>query len=504
VEKLLAKYAAERYQHADEVAVDLRRLMRERESGRAAAPSVAEPVRIPSLAVLPFANLSADRENEYFSDGLAEDIIDALTQEPGLLIMARTSAFAFRGKQQDIRKIGAELNVEHLLEGSVRRAGNRLRVTAQLVKASDGYHLWSQHFDREMTDVFAIQDEISQAIAGTLRLRLTGDRPLVKPHTDNMDAYHLFLRGRHCVFRGTPESLAKGKEYLDQAIALDPEYAAAHAGIAEYYLWSGFLGFKEPKKALTGSKSAALEALSRDDTLAEAHSALGVVLAAEDFDWPRAERELNRALELAPASPFVRFFLGMFFLRATGRLADAVSHLQQAVELDPLSAVWNGALVYLHYARGEYGQAVAQHRRVKDLDPSEWLSDTVLVNLHLGAGRMDEAIRLAQRACDLSTRNALAVGNLGSAYGLAGRRDDACVLLNELTASSRTTYVPPSAMMIVYFGLGELDRALEWLERSVEERDMVVICSVKSEPGYIPLHGHPRYQALLRKMNLEP
>jgi tetratricopeptide (TPR) repeat protein len=355
-----------------------------------------------------------------------------------------------------------------------------------------------------MTDVFAIQDEISQAIAGTLRLRLAGDRPLVKPHTDNMDAYHLFLRGRHCIFRATPESLAKGKEYLDQAIALDPEYAAAHAGIAEYYLWSNFLGFKEPKEALTGGKAAALEALSRDDTLAEAHSALGVVLAAEDFDWPRAERELNRALELAPASPFVRFFLGMFFLRATGRLADAVSHLQQAVELDPLSAVWNGALVYLHYARGEYGQAVAQHRRVKDLDPSEWLSDLVLVNLHLGAGRMDEAIRLAQRACDLSTRNALAVGNLGSAYGLAGRRDDACVLLDELTASSRTTYVPPSAMMIVYFGLGELDRALEWLERAVEERDMVVICSVKSEPGYVPIHGHPRYQALLRKMNLVP
>ncbi len=186
--------------------------------------------------MLPFANLSADKENEDLSDGLAEDIIDALAQVPGLRVMARTSAFAFRGKEQDVREIGARLNVEHILEGSVRRAGTRIRVTAQLVKASDGYHLWSQRFDREMTDVFVIQDEISQAIVENLRVRLTGDRPLVKPRTDNVEAYHLFLRGRHCVRRMMPESLAKGREYLEQAIALDPDYALAHAGMAEYLL----------------------------------------------------------------------------------------------------------------------------------------------------------------------------------------------------------------------------------------------------------------------------
>ncbi len=176
--------------------------------------------------MLPFANLSADKENEYFSDGLAEDIIDALTQVPGLRVMARTSAFAFRGKEQDVREIGARLNVEHILEGSVRRAGNRIRVTAQLVKASDGYHLWSQRFDREMTDVFAIQDEISQAIVEKLRVRLAGDRPLVKRHTENVEAYHLFLRGRHCLLRMTQESLTKGRKYLEQAIALDPRLRA--------------------------------------------------------------------------------------------------------------------------------------------------------------------------------------------------------------------------------------------------------------------------------------
>jgi len=210
INKALEKDRKLRYQSASDMRVDLQRLKRDRDSGRTPVPVAAEPARIPSLAVLPFVNLSADKENEYFSDGLAEDIIDALAQVPGLRVMARTSAFAFRGKEQDVREIGARLNVENILEGSVRRIGNRIRVTAQLVKASDGYHLWSQRFDREMTDVFAIQDEISQCIVEKLRARLAVDRPLVKRYTENLEAYQLYLRGRHCVYRMTAESLTKG------------------------------------------------------------------------------------------------------------------------------------------------------------------------------------------------------------------------------------------------------------------------------------------------------
>jgi serine/threonine protein kinase/Flp pilus assembly protein TadD len=500
VNKALSKSPDSRYQKVEDIVIDLRKFKNKLESVKE-QPSTKELQ--PSIAILPFTNLSADKENEYFSDGLAEDIIDALTQVPGLRVMARTSAFAFRGKEQDVREIGARLGVEHILEGSVRRAGNHLRVTAQLVKASDGYHLWSQRFDREMTDVFAIQDEISHAIVEKLRHRLAGDRPLVRQHTKNMDAYHLFLRGRYCIFRATPESVTKGKEYLEQAIALDPNYALAYASIAEFYVISTFWGFMDSKEALPKLKWAAMEALSRDDTLAEAHSMLGVGLGISDFDWVGAERELSRALELNPASPIVRYYHAMYFLRPMGLLDEASSQLRRAMELDPLSPLYNAIMAYLSYARGQYDLAIVQQRFAMDLDPSSYFPHWLLAVEYEHIGRFDEAIAEAQKACELSGRNAPTLGILGLAYGLAGRSSEARVILEELTSKRRTTYVPPFAIAAVYRGLGEMDQGLEWLEKGVEERDVTVVSGLKSEPRYFPFHGHPRFQALLRKMNLE-
>ncbi|MBE3133066.1 MAG: protein kinase, partial [Acidobacteria bacterium] len=348
VNKLLEKDRALRYQSAREMFVDLTRLKRERESGRAAAPGVWAPPRIPSLAVLPFTNLSADKENEYFSDGLAEDIIDALTQVPGLRVMARTSAFAFRGKEADVREIGARLNVETILEGSVRRAGNRIRVTAQLVNASDGYHLWSQRFDREMTDVFAIQDEISQAIVEKLRVRLSANRPLVKRYTENLAAYDLCLKARYHLLKLTQEGREAGRQYCEQAIALDPDYALAYVVLAESYFWSAYWGSTNPREAFARAKSAALEALRIDDTIADAHSALGTVLGTGEFDWHGAEREFRRALELNPFSAVVRYdyawCYAMWFLLPLGRVEQALTEMRRALELDPLDPFYNSLL----------------------------------------------------------------------------------------------------------------------------------------------------------------
>jgi TolB-like protein len=295
-------------------------------------PGVPESPRIPSLAVLPFANLSADKENEYFSDGLAEEIINALTHLPGLKVPARTSCFSFRGKELDVRRIAAELNVEHILEGSVRRAGNRIRVTAQLVSAADGYHVWSERYDRDMTDVFAIQEDIAQAITDKLRVRLAGDRPLVKRYTENLAAYDLCLKARYHLFKMTREGWEASRRHCEQAIALDPDYALAYVVLVEAYWWSTYWGFTDPREYIPRAKSAVLKALRLDDTIAETHSVLGAVLGAGEFDWQGAERECRRALELNPSSAVAHYYYANWYLMPMGRAEQAMIETQRLLD----------------------------------------------------------------------------------------------------------------------------------------------------------------------------
>jgi len=508
INKALEKDREVRYQSAKDLLVDLTRLKRERESGRIAVPGVTTSSHIPSLAVLAFANLSGDKENEYFSDGLTEDIIDALAQLPGLRVMARTSSFSFRGKEQDVREIGARLNVEHILEGSVRRAGNRLRVTAQLVKASDGYHLWSQRFDREMTDVFAIQDEISQAIVEKLRVRLAGDRPLIRRYTENLAAYDLCLKARYHLLKMTSEGREAGRRYCEQAIALDQSFTLAYVMLAESHLWSAFWGSAEPREAYSRAKAAALEALKLDDTIADAHSALGTILGSGEFDWCGAEREFLRAQELSPHAKAVRYdyawCYAMWFLLPLGRVEEAMIEMRRALDLDPLDPFYSSLLGYLLYVMRRFEPAAAQLQHAIDLDPTFFFSYWMLSVVLAAMGRFDEAVAAAEKGNELSGGDAMTRGVLGCVYGLAGRTAEARHLMEELTARRRLTYVSAFPLTMVHFGLGGLNESLEWTARGIEERDPGLVTTIKTGRQYDPLRSHPAYQALLRKMNLEP
>ena len=507
VQKAMAKVPVERFRYAGELLAELSFLAKRREA-ESDRLLIGAAKALPSIAVLAFTNLSADKENEYFSDGLAEDIIDALTQVPGLRVMARTSAFAFRGKEADVREIGARLNVEHILEGSVRRSGSRLRVTAQLVKASDGYHVWSQRFDREMTDVFAIQDEISQAIVEKLRLRLSGDRPLVKRYTENLAAYDLCLKARYDLRKMAREEREAGRRYCEQAIALDPSYAPAYIVLAESYLWDAFWGSTDPREAFSRAKSAALEALRLDDTIADAHTALGTVLGSGEFDWQGADHEFNRALELNPSSVAVRYdyawCYAMWFLYPQGRVEEALTEMQRALELDPLDPFYNALLGYLLHSTRQFEPAVAQLHHAIGLAPAFFFAYWFLSSVYALNGRLDEAIAAAEKANELSGRHALTLAALGTCYGQAGRTAEARQVLEELTARRRVTYVPSCALAWAHSGVGELDESLEWIAKSIEEREPTVVTALKSAPIFDRLRSHPAYQALLRKMNLEP
>jgi TolB-like protein/Tfp pilus assembly protein PilF/predicted Ser/Thr protein kinase len=456
----------------------------------------------PAIAVLPFANLSADKENEYFSDGLAEEVINALTALPGLRVVARTSAFAFRGREQDIREIGARLHVGYVLEGSVRRAGNRIRVTAQLISVADGYHLFSERYDREMTDVFAIQDAICRAIVDRLKMRLAQDRPLVRRQTENVKAYQLYLNGVYQMNRFTPDALAKAREYFERATAEDPGYPLAYIGLGAYFVHSAHFGFQRPREALARAREMALKALEIDDGLALGHALLGTIRGM-DYDWPGAEQEFRRALELDRQTIEIWPGYDYYWLVSMRRLDEAVAASRRALEQDPLSPFARWRLAYRHYLRREFDLAIRYCRNALELDPNYLAANDFLGLALLQQGKPDEAIQAHEKSVAFARRAPFTLGTLGFAYGMAGQAGQARRLLAELEGLAPRVYVPPSSFGRIYLGLGEIERAFDWIEKAVDEREGIVV-HVHLDPMFDRLRSHPRYSALLRRMNLQP
>ena len=499
VKRCLEKQPSERHQTMSAVKKGLEAVLEQMQSKASAEPQ-------PSIAVIPFADMSPDKDNEWFSDGLAEEIINALTKIPGLQVIARTSAFAFKGKHQDITEIAKALRVSNILEGSVRKAGNRIRVTAQLIEASKGVHLWSERYDRELTDVFAIQDDISQVITEKLRVQLSVNKTLIKAPkkpTENIEAYNLNLKGRYYHNKFTPDDTAKSIEYFEQAIAIDPEYALAWYGLASVHSFAGDAGFSLPRNAIEKSRRASQKALELDNTLPEAHAHLGALLARE-FDWKGAEREFLRALDLSPRIIDVSTYYSINFLAPMRRLNDALEVLQKAQELDPLSPIVYLNMGIIYTMLKQYDRAIEKYGNARELDPHMPVIIEFWGITYIAKGELNQAIRIYETNKPLLDQLPRFPGRLGYAYAAAGRTAEAHRILEELQSVAQTTYVSALNFAEIYLGLGERDKSMDFLEKAVEEGDNLISYSVMLFPYVELLSSHPRYKALLKKMNLEP
>jgi eukaryotic-like serine/threonine-protein kinase len=452
-----------------------------------------------SIAVLPFLNMSSDRENEYFSDGITEELTNALANVEGLRVTSRTSAFAFKGKEVAIRTIGEELQVATLLEGSVRREGNSVRVTAQLVNAADGYHIWSNTYDREVKDVFALEDELARSIAQTLRRKLIGGElaTLVKSSTTNQEAHDLYLRGLFFAEKRTAESLRKAAGYFQQAIGKDPAYALAYAGLGDVEGWLITFAGARTGEQLPKAKAAASKALELDDTLAEAHASLGFV-SWYDYDWKTSERELRRAIELDPRNAPARGNYA-FVLAFQGRLIEARAEIERARQLDPISPIINCKSALLHDFAREYPTAIEEAKKVLEMDPQFPIAYWALAIAYSQTGRYAEA--LAQ--LDASpARNADDIGLRGYILAISGQREVARPMLAELTDRAAQGRVSPSSVALIHAGLGDKDAAFAWLDKAYAERDFP-LRHLKVAPYWDSLRSDPRFARLLQRVHLE-
>ncbi len=458
------------------------------------------PPRTASVAVLPFLNLSADPENEFFADGITEDVIAHLSKIRALRVISRTSVLAFKQRKQSLKEIAARLDATTLLDGSVRRAGDRVRIVAQLIDAESDRHLWGETYDRQLTDIFGIQTDVALHIAAALEAELSADEQtrIRKEPTGDLEAYQLYLQGRQWLVRYTPAGMQEAIEYFRRAIARDPGYALAHASVAMAYAELGEVGALAPEIAYQRARDAAAEALRIDPGLGEAHSVAGYLKMLWDFDWTGAEREFQRALELSPSSADTYDLYGRM-CSGIGRYDEAIALERRAQELDPLAHRLDVATTQLR--AGRYDEAARGAARALEIDP---VHDRALATLgwaQLKMGKTDEGLASLERAVSVAPGNTQWLVQLGQAYALAGRVDAAREVLRQLEDRARGGYVSPYPLAFVYTGLGEHERALDLLERALSERTGAVY-GIKGSFLFAPLRGHPRFQALLKKINL--
>jgi serine/threonine protein kinase/Flp pilus assembly protein TadD len=457
----------------------------------------------PSIGVLPFSNMSASSDNEYFSDGVTEEILNALSRIPTLKVAARTSTFGLKGKSLGIIEIGQLLNVNTILEGSVRRMGQRVRISAQLVNAHDGYHIWSEQYDREIEDVFEIQDEIARNIVDRLKVKLTAaqDEALGKRHTENVEAYELYLRGRHCWYRWNMTGmLEKAIRHYEHALAKDPNYALAYHGLADAYSVPGLWGFLPTSDVLPKALAAVTRAVELAPELAESRTSLGFVQLL-NWDWEAAESSLLHAIDLNPRYALAHSFYA-WLLSTVDRQREASEAARLGQELDPLSPATNGIAALVSYHARQYDQAIDEAGRTLERDRASFLGLLAVTLSYAAKGSYKEAISHAEREVSVSPDVNLLRALLAAVYAMAGERAAAESLLAELLERSKQAYVGPTMISWVYANLDDTDAAFEWLGKACSARDCTLGFGIRV-PLYDRISSDPRFQELLRCLGLD-
>jgi len=498
IARALAKNPDNRYQRAEEMLAHLHALRHGVQL--LPKPAAAAQQRRPnSIAVLPFTNLSGDSEAEYFSDGLADEVIHLLSQVRGTLVVSHTSSFEFKNKNESVTAIGERLNVKTVLEGSVRLVGKKIRITAQLTDALEGFNLWSQRYDRDLQDIFAIQEDIALSIVSMLKINLKGEAAQPRSrYSGNVEAHTLYLQGRYHWDQRTPAGIKKAGECFQQAISLDAGCAPAYAGLADFFISLGFWGAMAPLEAWPKALNFGIRALQIDARLPEAEIALAKHALFANLDWSSAEQRLLRAIELEPALSAGHFAYGIL-LAQLGRFESSLLEFRCARELDPLSLPINTGVAWAYYYAGKYDQAAEQCQKALNLGARYFEALACMGMIRLIQGQTEDATAWIERAVAESQGSLLGRGFLGYAYGVGGRDEEAAGVLQELEAAAVGRYVSPVANALVHIGLRQMDEALTALEKALAQRE-AFLAYMKVFPPFRPLHSSPRFRSLLNEI----
>ena len=454
-----------------------------------------------SIAVLPFENRSKDPENAYFTEGVQDEILTRLAKVADLKVISRTSTQRFQSAPEDLPKIARQLGVGHILEGSVQKAGEAVRVNVQLINAATDTHLWAESFDRKLTDIFAVESEIAKSIADKLQARLTGSEAhaMSARPTENTEAYQLYLKGRFFWNKRTAKDFKTALNYFQEAIDKDPGFALAYAGLADtYVLLSGYAA-ASPKESLPKAKAAAAKALELDNTLGEAHASLAQAVFAYDFDFAKANQEFQRAIELNPNYATAHQWYAESGLAALGRFDEAIAEIKRALELDPLSVIINADVGTILSTARRYDEAIEQLRKTLEMDPEFYYARWNLGQVLELKGRTEEAMAEYEKAIALND-DPLPLALLGRLYARTGRRDEALKIVKRLRNAANTRYVSPYDFALIQMGLGQKDEAIRLLEQAYDERNGYDIAFIKTDPLLNPLRGEPRFEALVQKV----